>query len=136
MPFVDDNERITDILKQARTIAVVGLSDKPWRDSHTVARFMMDQGYRIIPVNPNVESVFGIPSLPRLDSISESIDIVSVFRRSEHVPGIVEAATRVKAATLWLQTGIVHKAAKKAADAGMNVVMDRCIRVAYSLLIR
>ena len=137
MPVVERNNQVRDILKQARTIAVVGLSDKPWRDSYTVTSFMLARGYTIIPVNPTIDSVFGITAIPSLLAANANVDIVNVFRRPEFVPEIVEEAISRRFPTLWLQTGIVHEVATgRAVASGMNVIVDRCIRVAYTLLIR
>ena len=122
---------------EARTIAVPGLSDKPWRDSHTVSAFMHARGYSIIPVNPNVREVFGVSAFPSLRSYAGRIDIVNVFRRPEFVPAIVEEAIALNVRTLWLQPGTVRDGAvDRASEAGLNVIADRCIRVVYSLLLR
>lgn len=137
MPLIDDDAGLRRILKNAETIAVVGLSDKSWRDSYTVTEYMLRKGYTIIPVNPHASTVFGIPAAPNLDEITDKPDIVNVFRRAEHVPAIVESAIRIGAGTLWLQSGILHEeAAERASAAGLDVVMDRCIRVAHTLLVR
>ena len=125
------------ILNTARTIAVPGLSDKPWRDSFSVSAFMLAQGYAIIPVNPHVREVFGIPAVPSLTAITAGIDIVNVFRRPEFVPAVVEEAIAKKVPTLWLQPGTFHEGAvTRASAAGLNVILHRCIRVAYTLLVR
>jgi predicted CoA-binding protein len=98
---------------------------------------MLSRGYSIIPVNPNITSVFGIKAVPSLSAITTGIDIVNVFRRAEHIPGIVEESLARHVPTLWLQTGIVHpEATTRASEAGMNVIVDRCIRVVSSLLLR
>ena len=137
MPLLSGNDDIHRLLVGATTIAVVGLSDKPWRDSHRVAGFLKDRGYRIFPVNPNIASVFDMVSHPSLENVGEPIDIVNIFRRPEHVPRIVESAITIGARAVWMQSGIVHDAAaRRASDAGLDVVMDRCIRVAYTLLVR
>lgn len=116
------------ILKSARTVAVVGLSADPSRPSHMVASYLKRQGYRIIPVNPNATEVLGEKSYPDLRSVPEPIDVVDVFRRPEHVPGVVEEAIAVGAKALWLQEGVVHpEAAERARQAGLRVVMDRCM---------
>jgi len=121
-------KRIAEILDSARTIAVVGLSGKRYRPSHGVAEYMQRAGYRIIPVNPNETQVLGEPCYPDLDSIPEPIDIVDIFRRSEFVPAIVEAAVRKGAKAIWMQEGVFHEeAARRAEAAGLTVVMDRCI---------
>jgi uncharacterized protein len=121
---------IAEILKQARTIAVVGLSADPSRPSHAVSRYMQAHGYRIIPVNPKYSSVLNElchPSLTKIPSPA-SIDIVNIFRRPEAVPPIVEEAIQIGAKGIWMQEGIVHiAAAEKARQAGLWVVMDRCI---------
>ncbi|MGA3095199.1 MAG: CoA-binding protein [Bryobacteraceae bacterium] len=120
--------RITDILRSAHTIAVVGLSGKRFRPSFGVAEYLQRAGYRIIPVNPRETEVLGEKSYPDLDAVPEPIDIVDIFRRSEHVPAIVEAALRKGARAVWMQEGVVHEdAARRAEAAGLAVVMDRCI---------
>jgi predicted CoA-binding protein len=120
--------RVAEILKQSRTIAVVGLSSKRFRPSYGVAEYMQRSGYRIIPVNPEESEVLGEKCYPDLDSVSEAIDIVDIFRRSEFVPDIVEAAIRKGAKAIWMQEGVTHEeAARRAAEAGLDVVMDRCI---------
>ena len=129
------SEDMEKILKESRTIAVVGLSPRPERPSHSVARYLQAQGYRIIPVNPTVEEVLGERSYPDLASIPETVDVVDIFRRSEHVPPIVEAAIAVGARAVWMQEGIVHeKAAQQAKAAGLLVVMDRCMLVEHGRL--
>jgi len=129
------NEDMEKILKESRTIAVVGLSPRPERPSHSVARYLQAQGYRIIPVNPTVEEVLGERSYPDLASIPETVDVVDIFRRSEHVPSIVEAAIAVGARTVWMQEGVIHeKAAQQARAAGLLVVMDRCMLIEHGRL--
>ena len=119
---------ISEILHSARTIAVVGLSGKRFRPSFGVAEYMKKAGYRIIPVNPQLSEVLGEKCYPDLDSVPEPIDIVDIFRRAEFVPEIVEAAIRKGAKAIWMQEGVVHEdAARKAEEAGLTVVMDRCI---------
>ncbi len=109
-------------------IAVVGLSSKRWRPSYGVSEYMQRHGYRIIPVNPGESEVLGEKAYPDLDSVPEPVDIVNVFRRSEFVPEVVEAAIRKGARAIWMQEGVVHEeAARRAAEAGLVVVMDRCI---------
>jgi predicted CoA-binding protein len=120
--------RISEILHTSRTIAVVGLSPKRYRPSYGVAEYLKRSGYRIIPVNPTVAEVLGERSYPDLDSIPEPIDLVDIFRRSEFVPEIVEAAIRIGAKAVWMQEGVIHEAAAARAEAaGLAVVMDRCI---------
>ena len=119
---------IADILHSARTIAVIGLSGKRYRPSYGVAEYMQKAGYRIIPVNPNETQVLGEKCYPDLDSVPDEVDIVDIFRRAEYVPEIVEAAIRKGAKAVWMQEGVVHEeAARRAAAAGLAVVMDRCI---------
>ncbi len=119
---------IPELLRSARTIAVVGLSSKPWRPSHGVAEYMQRAGYRIIPVNPNESEVLGEKAYPHLAAVPEKVDIVNVFRRPEYVPEIVEAAIRVGAPAIWMQEGVINQAAaERARQAGLFVVMDRCI---------
>lgn len=123
-----EERAIREILRQARTVAVVGLSPDPSRPSHAVAQYLKSQGYRIIPVNPTVNAVLGEPSYPDLLAVPEAVDVVDVFRRPEHVPPIVEQALRIGARALWLQEGVVHpQAAAGARQAGLLVVMDRCM---------
>jgi len=120
--------QLTEVLQRSHTIAVVGLSGKRFRPSYGVAEYMQRAGYRIIPVNPQEREVLGEKSYPDLDSVPEAIDIVDIFRRSEFVPEIVEAAIRKGAKTIWMQEGVIHEgAARRAMDAGLTVVMDRCI---------
>jgi len=119
---------IAEMLKRARTIAVVGLSSKKRRPSYGVSQYMQSAGYRIIPVNPNEREVLGEKCYARLEDVPEKVDIVNVFRRSELVPEVVESAIRIGARAVWMQEGVVHEeAAQRARDAGLEVVMDRCI---------
>lgn len=117
-----------DLLKHAKTIAVVGLSHHRWRPSYSVSEYMQSAGYGIIPVNPKETEVLGEKAWATLDEISEPVDIVDIFRRSECVPDIVDAAIRIGAKCVWMQEGVVHEeAAAKARAAGLEVVMDHCI---------
>jgi uncharacterized protein len=119
---------VTDLLKKAKTIAVVGLSNSPLRPSHGVSAYMQSQGYKIIPVNPNIDEALGESSYPSLLDIPEKIDIVNVFRRPECVPEIVDQAIRLKVPAIWLQESVIHHAAaQKAREAGILVIMDECI---------
>jgi predicted CoA-binding protein len=130
--------RISELLHSSRTIAVVGLSGKRYRPSYGVAEYLKRAGYRIIPVNPLETEVLGERAYPDLDSIPEPVDIVDIFRRSEFVPEIVEAAIRIGAKVIWMQEDVIHEAAAaRAEEAGLAVVMDRCIlkdhrRLAYA----
>jgi len=119
---------IAELLQNSRTIAVVGLSNKRTRPSYGVSEYMQSAGYRIVPVNPRETEVLGEKAYARLEDIPEHVDIVNVFRRSEFVPEIVESAIRTGAGAIWLQEGVVHEeAAERARQAGLDVVMDRCI---------
>ena len=119
---------LEEMLKRSKTIAVVGLSRNPMRASHGVSAYMQSQGYRIIPVNPQEEYVLGEKAYPSLLDVPESIDIVDVFRRSDAVPEIVDQAIQKKASAIFMQEGVVHEeAAEKARQAGIFVVMDRCM---------
>jgi hypothetical protein len=134
---IDDDDVIRKMLREAKTIAVVGAWVKPWRDSNSIMRFLIDVGYRVFPVNPKYSEVLGIPCVPSLSSVPKGIDIVDVFRRPEALGPIVEEAIANGAKTLWMQLGVVNEdAAKKAEQAGMNVIMDHCIRVDHRRLIR
>jgi predicted CoA-binding protein len=129
MPFRDD-DAIRDLLSKAKVIAVVGLSSKRARASFGVSRYMQSVGYRIIPVNPNETEVLGEKAYADLDAIPKDvkIDIVNIFRRSEEVPEVVDAAIRLHARAIWMQEGVIHEdAAAKARAAGIFVVMDRCL---------
>ncbi len=126
-------EEIAELLKSAKTIAVVGLSDDPMRASYDVSEYMQSQGYRIIPVNPEIRESLGEKAYPTLSEVPEKIDIVNVFRRPEFVPEVVDEAIRVGAPAIWMQEGVVHEAAaEKARQAGTFVVMDRCILKEHS----
>jgi uncharacterized protein len=129
-------EEIKAILEASGTIAVVGLSDKPDRTSFMVSEAMQQKGYRIVPVNPNAAEILGEISYPALKDIPHKVDIVNVFRRSEHCPEVAEEAAAIGAKTLWLQLGVIsEEAAAIAGQAGMNVIMDRCIKVEDSILL-
>src|SRR5215471_13655310 len=129
--------RIAELLRSAKTIAVVGLSDNPMRTSYGVSEYMQEQGYRIIPVNPMIRESLGEKAYPSLSEVPEKIDIVNVFRRPEFVPEVVEEAIRLKLPAIWMQEGVVHEeAAKKARAAGIFVVMDRCLLKEHRRLVR
>jgi uncharacterized protein len=121
-------DRITRLLESAKVIAVVGLTDEPTRPSYSVSHYMRSQGYRIIPVNPNITQWEGEKAYPSLLDVPGKIDIVNVFRRPEAVPEVVEQAIKIKARAIWMQEGVVHQEAdEKARRAGIFVVMDKCI---------
>lgn len=120
---------IDTILSGVRTIAVVGLSDKPERPSHAVARYLQERGYRILPVNPNIREVLGEKAYPSLREIPETVDLVDVFRTPKEVPPIAEEAIRIGAKYFWMQEGVTHREAEEMlAGAGIPVVADRCIK--------
>ena len=123
---------ILDILKQHKTIAVVGLSSDPMRPSYGVSEYLQSAGYRIIPVNPNESEVLGEKAYARLEDVPEKIDIVDIFRRSEEVSAAVESTIRVGAKVVWMQLGIANEAAAKQAQAaGLTVVMDACLLIEH-----
>jgi len=125
---INSPEGIRQILDDSRTIAVIGLSSDPSRASHSVSAYMKSQGYKIIPVNPNEESVLGERAYAKLEDVPEKIDIVDIFRRSEDAGSHVDEAIRIGARAVWLQEGVIdHGAAARAQKAGLTVVMDRCI---------
>ena len=122
-----DNE-VKQLLESAKNIAVVGLSSSPMRASFGVSRFLQRQGYRVIPVNPNETEVLGEQCYAALGEVPETVDIVNIFRRSEFVPEVVDAALKKGVGCIWMQEGVVHQeAAARAEAAGVPVVMDRCI---------
>ena len=123
-----ESDRITELLKTAKTIAVVGLTDSPLRPSYGVSHYMRSQGYRIIPVNPNITDWEGEKAYPSLLDLHGKVDIVNVFRRISAVPEVVDQAIQIKSPVIWMQEGVIHEeAAEKARQAGIFVVMDRCI---------
>ena len=128
-------EDVQRLLKQTKTIAVVGLSDKPDRDSYQIAAYLQQQGYRIIPVNPRATEVLGEKAYPSLRDVPEPVDVVDIFRRSEDVPPIVADAIAIGAKAVWMQAGIVNEeAAASAKAAGLTVIMDACMRSAHRTL--
>ena len=128
MVTAHDLDPITELLKRSKTIAVVGLSSNPLRPSHGVSAYMQAHGYRIIPVNPEIGEALGEPAYPSLLSVPEKIDIVNIFRRSEYVEEIVDQAIQLRVPAVWMQEEVVNeKAAEKARQAGIFVVMDQCI---------
>ncbi len=135
--MLPDDATVRSLLTRARTIAVVGLSEKPARDSHAIARYLQAQGYRVVPVNPNVREVLGEPAYPALGDVPDDvrIDLVDVFRRSAEVPPIVAAAIDRHVPALWMQLGVVHPAAAAAAAAaGITTIEDECIMVQHRRL--
>jgi hypothetical protein len=133
---MNNDQMMKDILLSARTIASVGLSSNPEKESFWIVKYLQDQGYRIIPVNPMADEILGEKAYPDLESVPEKIDVVQVFRKPEDVPPVVDSAIKVGAKAVWMQEGIVHKeAAQKAREAGLQVVMDACMRVTHRRLI-
>jgi predicted CoA-binding protein len=131
VPAMPSDVELRSLLGDARTIAVVGLSSKPHRDSYDVARYLQTKGYRIVPINPKETEVLGERAYPTLDDVPSdvAIDVVDVFRRAEDTPPIAEAAVRRAAKVLWLQAGIVNEDARRIAEAaGLTVIMGVCIR--------
>ena len=130
--YQQTGDAIANILRNSKTIAVVGLSSKPMRASHGVASYLQSAGYRIIPVNPNEREVLGEKAYACLEDIPEPVDIVDVFRRSEEIPPVADSAMAIKAKVLWLQLGIENtQAAEKARAAGLVVVENACLMVEY-----
>ena len=128
MVTLSKTDPITELLKQAKTIAVVGLSNDPLRPSHGVSAYMQSQGYRIIPVNPQIDSCLGEKAYASLLEVQEKVDIVNIFRRPEFVEEVVDQAIQLKVPAIWMQEDVIHeKAAEKARRVGIFVVMDRCI---------
>ncbi|HET7261634.1 MAG TPA: CoA-binding protein [Casimicrobiaceae bacterium] len=135
MPIVDDIPGLRRILTCSRTIAVVGLSANWNRPSNFAAKYMQEHGYRIVPVNPAYASVLGETCYPDLASIPVPVDIVDCFRRAPEIPAIAEAAIAIHAKVLWMQLGIENaEAAKRASDAGLDVVMNRCVKIEHARL--
>ena len=123
---------IQDILRECKTVAVVGLSSDQSRPSYRIARYLQGCGFKVIPINPSISEVLGEKAYASLRDVPEKIDIVDVFRRAEDVPPIADDAIAIGAKCLWMQEGIVNKeAAKKAEQAGLKVVMDRCIMMEH-----
>ena len=130
-----DEANIAAILERSRTVAVVGLSPRPARASHQVARYLIAAGYRVIPVNPGHAEILGLPCYPDLRAVPEPIDIVDCFRRSDQIRAIAEDAVAIRANVLWLQLGVVNEAAAEFAEqAGLTVVRDRCIKIDHAVL--
>jgi uncharacterized protein len=136
MPIVDDIAGLRRILARSRTLAVVGLSAQWYRPSYFAAKYMQDHGYRIIPVNPRYTEVLGEKCYPTLRDIPERVDLVDCFRRSEEIPPIAEDAIAIGAKVLWMQLGIRNEeAARRASDAGLDVVMNRCVKIEHARIL-
>lgn len=122
------SEEIRLILLSVKTIAIVGLSDKVERPSYHVALYLKEQGYKIVPVNPNIKEVLGEKAYARLEDVPYKIDVVDIFRKSQEVPEIVDSSIKISAKIIWMQEGVVHNlAAQKAKENGLRVVMNKCI---------
>ena len=136
MPIVDDIAGLRRILAQSRTLAVVGLSAQWHRPSYFAAKYMRDHGYRIIPVNPRYAEVLGEKCYPDLRAVPEPIDIVDCFRQSEALPPLADDAIAIGAKVLWMQLGIVNEdAARRASLAGLDVVMNRCVKIEHARIL-
>lgn len=134
---IENDAAVAALLKHAKSIAVVGASPKPWRDSGAIMLFLATKGYETIPVNPLYSDVLGYRCFPDLASIGKPPDIVNVFRRPDAVLPVVEEAIRMRAGAVWMQLDVVNEeAARRAEEAGLQVVMDRCIAVEYRRLVR
>ena len=132
---MDHDEKLREILLSAKTIASVGLSSNQGKESFWIASYLKEQGYRIIPVNPTADEILGEKSYPDLQSVPEKIDVVQIFRKPEDVPPVVDDAIQVGAKVVWMQEGIVnYDAAQKAEEAGLQVVMDACMRSTHRRL--
>ena len=129
------DEAIRKILAENKTVAMVGLSDKPERDSFRVAQYLKEHGYTVIPVNPTRTEILGEKSYPDLASIGSPVDIVDIFRNTEAIPGIVDEAISIGARVVWMQLGLAHnESARKAAAAGLEVVQSKCIKIEHQKL--
>ena len=133
---MNNEKTMKDILLSTKTIASVGLSSSPEKESYGVVQYLKNQGYRIIPVNPTADIILGEKSYPDLESVPKKIDVVQVFRKPEDVPPVVDGAIKAGAKVVWMQEGIVNEeAAQKARAAGLQVVMDACMRETHKRLI-
>ena len=133
---MNSDKEMKEILLSSKTIASVGLSSNQEKDSFWIVSYLQEQGYRIIPVNPTATEMLGEKVYPTLEAIPDQVDVVQVFRKSEDVPPVVESAIKIGAKVVWMQAGIVNEeAAQKAREAGLQVVMDACMRVTHTRLI-
>lgn len=130
-----DSATLRRILNKYKRVAIVGLSADWSRPSYFAAKYLLDHGFEIIPVNPKYDEILGQKCYPDLKSIPSAVDIVDLFQRTERVPSFVDDAISIKAKLVWMQLGIVHEeAAQKACDAGLEVIMDRCMKIEYARL--
>jgi uncharacterized protein len=131
--FNPEDEEVKGILENNRTIAVVGLSTDPDKDSYRVAKYLQEHGYHIVPVNPKTDAILGQKCYPNLSAIPFSVDIVDVFRKIEAIPAIVDEAIAIGAKVVWMQLGLAENAsARKAMSAGLKVVMNKCLKIEHS----
>lgn len=132
---MSDIPTIRRILRDSHSVAVVGLSSKWFRPSNFAAKYLIDHGYEVIPVNPGESEVLGQPCYPSLLDVPTRVDVVDIFRRTEEVPPLVDQAIEIGARVIWMQIGVIHEeAAAKARAAGLDVVMDRCMKIEYARL--
>ncbi len=130
-----DNKEIRDILEKSSTIAMVGLSGNWYRPSYFAAKYLLERGYKVIPVNPNYEEILDQPCVPDLASINEPVDVVDLFQRADQVGNYVQGAKDLGAKVLWMQLGIINEeVAEQAREAGLTVVMDRCMKIEFARL--
>lgn len=130
------NDEIVEVLKNYKTVAIVGLSTDSSKPSYRVAEYLKKQGYKIIPVNPSAKEILGEKCYPDLKSIPVKVEIVDIFRKPEAIPPIVDEAIKVGAKAIWMQLGLCHnEAAEKARKAGLTVIMNKCIKIDHSMLI-
>ena len=135
MACVIDSQKLRRILRESRRVAVVGLSANPMRPSYFAAKYLKDHGYTIIPVNPNYDEILDEKCHPSLSDIPGRVDVVDLFQKPERIPALVDQAIDIGAKVVWMQLGIVHEeAARKAESAGLEVVMDRCMKIEYARL--
>lgn len=133
---MNSDEMMRNILQSSKTVASVGLSSNPAKESYGIVAYLQGQGYRVIPVNPTADEILGEKAYPDLESVPDRIDVVQVFRRPEDVPPVVDAAIKARAKVVWMQEGIVNEeAAARARAAGLQVVMDACMRATHRRLI-
>ncbi|OEF96900.1 CoA-binding protein [Vulcanibacillus modesticaldus] len=135
MSLLKTDDQIKELIQESKRIAIVGLSNKSERDSYRVAKYLLDKGFEIIPVNPTVDEVLGIKAVGSLKEIEGQVDMVDVFRKPDQVMPIVEEAIAIGAKSIWFQLGVVNEsAAKLASDNGLKVVMDRCVKIEHNRL--
>ncbi len=131
------DEQVKELMQESKRVAIVGLSNKPDRDSYRVAEYLINHGYEVIPVNPTIDEVLGKKAVGTLQEIEGQVDIVDVFRRADQVMPVAEEAVAIGAKALWLQLEVVNEeAANYASEKGLNVVMDRCIKIEHKRLIK